>query len=119
MRRSQKLLASGALVGSIAVGLFLVGAVGGAPTGAPDTSESAPAPGRPATLAASITAAQKQLKATPQDARLWASLSLAYVSQAKATVDPSYYPKAEGAVANAPSRSTARRTTRAMPPSPR
>ncbi|MCU1602943.1 MAG: hypothetical protein JWO22_3652 [Frankiales bacterium] len=99
MRRTTQLLVSGSLVASIAVGLFAAGSLGGSPSGARDNGPNPAAAGRPTTLAGSITAAQRQLKATPMDARLWASLAIAYVSQAKATVDPSYYPKAEGAVA--------------------
>jgi tetratricopeptide (TPR) repeat protein len=44
-----------------------------------------------------IARAQEQLSRTPKDARTWASLSIAYTAQAKATVDPSFYEKAAGA----------------------
>lgn len=62
-----------------------------------------PAPHRPArsaagTLDRAITTAQAKLRAQPQDPLTWAQLGSAYVEQARITVDPSYYPKAEGAL---------------------
>jgi tetratricopeptide (TPR) repeat protein len=102
VRRAKQLLLSSLVVGGVAVGLLVAGAVGGSlrpqPTNppTPDVARSATLAG---TLAGTIAAAQKQLAATPGDARTWAALAIDYVAQAKATVDPSYYPKAEGAVA--------------------
>ena len=98
MGRTRQLLITGGVAGALAVGLFVAGALGGTPPrdpGSTSTGRPRPAPG----LAGAITAAQAQLKATPTDSRTWAALGIDYVSQAKATVDPSYYPKAEGAVA--------------------
>ena len=46
-----------------------------------------------------ISSLQARLQSTPGDYVSWATLGLAYVQQAKVTVDPSYYPKAEGALA--------------------
>jgi tetratricopeptide (TPR) repeat protein len=51
------------------------------------------------TLDALISGLQARLQATPKDYVSWATLGLAYVQQAKVTVDPTYYPKAEGAIA--------------------
>jgi len=50
-------------------------------------------------LTKTIMLAQQMLVSRPQDYATWAALGLGYVQQAKATVDPSYYGKAEGAVA--------------------
>jgi tetratricopeptide (TPR) repeat protein len=41
---------------------------------------------------------QDRLRRVPQDADAWAALGLAYVEQARVTVDPTYYGKAEGAL---------------------
>jgi len=49
-------------------------------------------------LSAAISAAQLQLKANDKDWQTWANLGAAYVEQGRVTVDPSYYPKAEGAL---------------------
>ncbi len=46
-----------------------------------------------------IAAAQDRLRRVPSDSQAWAGLALAYVQQAKTTADPSYYPKADGALA--------------------
>jgi tetratricopeptide (TPR) repeat protein len=54
--------------------------------------------GSPAALAVSIAAAQHRLARLPGDWATWAELGVAYVQQARLTADPSYYPKAEGAV---------------------
>jgi len=50
-------------------------------------------------LTKTLMLAQQMLVSRPQDYATWAALGLGYVQQAKATVDPSYYGKAEGAVA--------------------
>lgn len=44
----------------------------------------------------SIASLQERLQANPQDWRGFATLGLAYVTQARVSADPSYYPKAEG-----------------------
>lgn len=49
-------------------------------------------------LAAAISAAQATLEESPQDWETWAKLGAAYVEQARVTADPSYYPRAEGAL---------------------
>jgi tetratricopeptide (TPR) repeat protein len=53
-------------------------------------------PGAP--LAQQIQSLQLRLKAFPKDWRSWADLGLAYVQQARVTADPSFYPKADGAL---------------------
>ncbi|MDX6274326.1 MAG: hypothetical protein QOJ92_1536 [Frankiales bacterium] len=45
-----------------------------------------------------LTALQDRLRRLPNDYTAWASLGLAYVQQARITADPSFYPKADGAL---------------------
>lgn len=45
-----------------------------------------------------ITAAQRRLVDFPEDIETWAELGASYVEQARITADPSYYPRAEGAL---------------------
>jgi tetratricopeptide (TPR) repeat protein len=45
-----------------------------------------------------IAQTQRRLHDVPGDWDSWATLGLDYVQQARATVDPTYYPKAEGAL---------------------
>jgi tetratricopeptide (TPR) repeat protein len=49
-------------------------------------------------LSAAISAAQVQLQGDDRDWNTWANLGAAYVEEGRVTVDPSYYPKAEGAL---------------------
>lgn len=49
-------------------------------------------------LTTSIADLQAELEESPEDALAWAQLGGAYVEQARVTADPSYYPKAEGAL---------------------
>ena len=49
-------------------------------------------------LGADIAGIQAQLAITPNNADAWATLGLDYVQEAKNTVNPMYYPKAEGAL---------------------
>ena len=98
MKRATQVLATGGAVVALSVGLLAAGSLGGRPTG----QSEAPSPlttTAPDPLSQAIKTAQAQLTAHPRDAQAWAALAVDYVSQAKATVDPSYYPKAEGAVA--------------------
>ena len=52
-------------------------------------------------LARAIAGLQARLQAEPADAGSWALLGFAYVQQARVTADPSYYPRAEGALRRA------------------
>ena len=47
-------------------------------------------------LAQEILGYQQQLRRQPDDWATWGNLGLAYVQQARITVNPAYYPKAEG-----------------------
>ena len=49
-------------------------------------------------LTQAIAAAQQRLEELPGDYDTWSELGSAYVEQARVTADPSYYPKAEGAL---------------------
>lgn len=64
---------------------------GGRPPGAPN---AVPAGGDQ--LGKAIVGVQNQLRSNPDNATALATLGLDYVQQAKITVDPSYYPKAQG-----------------------
>jgi len=97
---------AGAGVLAVAGGLFTSSGAGGSPSTQPtQSSQSVPAGGSAApapavdALTKTILLAQQMLVSRPQDYATWAALGLGYVQQAKATVDPSYYGKAEGAVA--------------------
>jgi len=71
-------------------------------TGAAVAEVPAALTGRGATPGASldelIVSLQTRLETTPNDDVSWATLGLAYVQQARVTIDSSYYPKAEGAL---------------------
>ncbi|WP_329373123.1 tetratricopeptide repeat protein [Streptomyces sp. NBC_00669] len=100
--RRRTVLAAG-FTTALGVGLFLAGGVGlapwpAAPTGhgAAPAAEAGAAASPADPLAADITGIQTHLRQTPDDAVALATLGLDYVQQAKATADPTYYPKAEG-----------------------
>ena len=93
----------------LAVALFLVAGIAvvdrGATQTAPDAGQLQGRGGRTvvgpaadrAQASAAITALQERLRRLPGDWSAWADLGGAYVRQAQATADPSYYAKAEGA----------------------
>ncbi|MBF8194589.1 tetratricopeptide repeat protein [Nonomuraea sp. K274] len=64
-------------------------------------SFSAAPASRPATVTPFTESLQDRLKRLPGDHRGWAQLASQYVDQARITGDPSYYTKAEGALATA------------------
>lgn len=100
MKRAGSVLVSGAVVVTLAVGLLTTFALTGSPARRVEPAQSpstVPAAGLDP-LARSIAATQAHLTARPDDYQRWADLGLAYVQQAKITVDPSYYAKAVGAV---------------------
>ncbi len=82
--------------GLVLLGVSIVGIsdVGGAPS---PLAASLAGPGLDP-LSRSIDAAQRELRENPGDAVTWAQLGSAYVEQARATADPSYYEKAQGAL---------------------
>jgi tetratricopeptide (TPR) repeat protein len=106
MMKRSLLIAAVGLTGGGA--LFLAGAFGplrsdrsDAPSAAAVAAPSAGDPHLPAggSLDDLIASLQARLTAVPTDQGSWATLGLAYVQQARVTVDPTYYPKADGALA--------------------
>jgi tetratricopeptide (TPR) repeat protein len=105
MTRTAKI----ATVTLLALSLFGVAGVGAfrnlhAQT--PPAAQPAPAPKTAdlfapagASLATIIAELQARLTLAPSDWKSYGYLGLAYVQQARATADPTYYPKAEGALA--------------------
>ena len=64
-----------------------------------DNVDAAPAAAAPVDrLAAGSARAQQRLRVVPGDYVTWAALGSAYVERARISADPSYYPKAEGAL---------------------
>lgn len=96
-----------AVVVATALLLSVSGALGlaGDPEVSPEAVGAAQA--QPAVMGASssadmaevVASLQTRLQRLPGDDASWAALALAYVEQARLTGDPSYYPKAEAAVA--------------------
>ncbi len=82
------------LIGTLVVGPQIAG---GPPTLEPVSATSIAAASQ-GDLTASIAELQQQLEERPVDDVLWAQLGGAYVEQARVTADPSYYPKADGAL---------------------
>ena len=74
-----------------------IGIEADAPVVAPDAVADSGGPAA-ADLDGLIAQLQTRLEKIPKDSVAWATLGLAYVQQARVTVDPSYYPRAEGAL---------------------
>ncbi|MEO7398355.1 MAG: tetratricopeptide repeat protein [Ilumatobacteraceae bacterium] len=110
IRRPTRIVLAGFGLGAV---LFVAGAIGFVKVGSPSVDISTSAKGSvvaaaqvAATRGASrasldglITSLQTRLESTPKDDVSWATLGLAYVQQAKATVNPEFYPRADGALA--------------------
>jgi tetratricopeptide (TPR) repeat protein len=97
------------IVGLTAVLLTGVGAIfglrqGTAPSASAAQAAAAGLPGAAAgqpsadQLAATITRAQQHLRTVPGDYDTWATLGEDYIEQGRVTANPTYYPKAEGAL---------------------
>lgn len=87
MQRWARRALSGAAVVAIAGALLTVGAAGSPPE---PPVESAPA-------LSEIARLQADLERVPGNARGWASLGSLYLQESRATADPSFYARAEGA----------------------
>ncbi|MDQ4098685.1 MAG: tetratricopeptide repeat protein [Actinomycetota bacterium] len=89
-------------IAGLSLVLFLAGALGVGRPPSPDQPGSPRVFGvRPPAgggLAARIVSLQDRVRRVPKDSDGWAALGLAYVEQARVTVDPTYYAKAEGAL---------------------
>lgn len=89
-----------AAVGLVVVaGVVLPAAGSNHDTGSGAGSAATAVPAAATGLAAQIDGLQEHLRLSPQDYVSWGELGLAYVQQAKNTVNPAYYPKATGALA--------------------
>ena len=84
------LVAGAAIVAGSALTLF--------PRSGPAAAPPAAAQPGVTALSRSISSAQQKLHNQPDDPVTWAQLGTAYVEQARVTADPSYYPKAQGAL---------------------
>ena len=78
------------------IGLFRVRVDGQQQSGVRDGSALLSAAIPSGSLEQTIANLQQRLRTLPSDWRSYASLGLAYVSEARVTADPSFYPKAEG-----------------------
>lgn len=83
-----------ALTAAVLAGATAIGVV----TGAAPAPPAEPAPSTADPLGAQIATLQEHLRSNPHDADAWATLGLEYVQQARNTVNPMYYPKADGAL---------------------
>ncbi|WP_250279561.1 tetratricopeptide repeat protein [Frankia sp. Cppng1_Ct_nod] len=88
---------------TVAIGLVVgVGVLGGSGGSTKSAAPAAgPADNQPARDAVfrAIAQTQQHLRDTPGDWTAWAQLGAAYVQQARLTADPTYYQKADGALA--------------------
>jgi tetratricopeptide (TPR) repeat protein len=87
----------------LALALSVWGALALRPTGQGASTPGVPvgavapaAAGSGSSLLQSISDLQEQLRQNPTDSVGWGTLGMDYVQQAKISIDPSYYPKAEG-----------------------
>ena len=97
MTKLRTLLVAGGTVIAVAAGFLAVGALSGSPK--PTESPSTAPVSQQDPLVRAIEKQQQRLADNPTDAGGWAGLGIAYVAQAKLTGDPSFYAKAQGAVA--------------------
>jgi tetratricopeptide (TPR) repeat protein len=106
-RRLGRLAVAAVLAVALVIGGgVLLTARGGSPdAGAPTSPAGVPKDALSGTsalpqdsLSRTIDSLQATLRTNPKDASSWAYLGFAYVQQARVTADPSYYPKAEGAL---------------------
>jgi tetratricopeptide (TPR) repeat protein len=82
----------------LAVGL-LARSDGSARSAAPELVAPRADPATPSgSRAAAIAQVQARLRADPRDGPSWAALGSLYVEHARVTADPTYYPKADGAL---------------------
>ena len=89
-----------AITVTAAVAIVVVGgALGRAPGGEKSMADSGDRGTAVDRLEQTITRAQERLRTVPGDWQTWAALGVAYLERARITTDPTYYPKAEAAVA--------------------
>jgi len=85
------------LVGAVIGGLGPRSALDPSPVGA---AVSAPTVVDAADVNKAVSSLQERLRALPDDWNAWANLGMLYTTQARLTADPSYYAKADGALAS-------------------
>ena len=104
-KRTRTVVAAGLAFGAV---LFAMATLGPSSPATPSSAATPVIPvaggGAPVlpsggSLEGLIASLQTRLESVPTDHVSWATLGLAYVQQARTTVDPSYYPKADGALA--------------------
>ncbi len=89
-----------AITVTAAVAIVVVGgALGRAPGGEKSMADSGDRGTAVDRLEQTITRAQERLRTVPGDWQTWAALGVAYLERSRITTDPTYYPKAEAAVA--------------------
>lgn len=94
--RARRRVRSAAVVLTLGVVMFTIGAVGlppGSGEPVPAAGQSDPTPAR-----GSIEALTGRVKRLPQDAGAWAALGMAYIQQARTTADPATYARAQKAL---------------------
>ena len=109
MRRvAGRRAALGAVVAVVLAAVFLIVGIAGGGTAKPVSSTATPVNAGPIDVspvsavdpvAKDIVTQQTRLKTVPGDWTAWAGLAADYVQEARITADPTYYPKADGAVA--------------------
>lgn len=82
----------------LAVAVFAVGALAGVEDGQGDAGAASGQAVLVGARRGDLPGLQERLRQVPEDDGAWASLGLAYIDKAKATANPEYYPKAEGAL---------------------
>lgn len=102
-RLAGKRLRAAVAATTVALALVIVGGIVGRPDAAPPAGGAAVTDMAAAApldrLEQAISRAQERLRRVPSDWRAWASLGVSYVERSRITSDPTYYPKAEQAVA--------------------
>ena len=93
----RRVLGTGLVTMGLATAIFAVGALASVEGGSVDGAAARAA--RPVVVRhGDVVALQERLRQVPNDDGAWASLGLAYIEKAKATANPDFYPKAEGAL---------------------
>jgi tetratricopeptide (TPR) repeat protein len=100
--RGRRAFLGAAVVVALTVLLLFVGFAGGSTPAPVSGAGTPPAAATPVSavdpVAKDIITQQTRLKSVPGDWTAWAGLAADYVQEARITADPTYYPKADGAV---------------------
>jgi tetratricopeptide (TPR) repeat protein len=95
---TRRVLALAGIAAVVAATIIGAAAWAGNDDPAPPAADAAVTDQTANRLEESIARLQTRLARLPGDYRAWAELGSAYVEQARITADPSYYPKADGAL---------------------